>query len=212
MQPIDRRGALRILLGAAVATRAAAASADAASDPALAPASDLRVALRALAPGGRVLLLRHAQTSPGVGDPPGYALENCASQRNLNALGRAQSRRLGRALALEGLAIGEALSSRWCRCVDTARLALAAAGQPELEIEIFEPLNNLWDDRSGEAAAVAANRARIAAWRGPGTLLMVSHGVTIRPTAGRGVGQGGFLAIVPGATPDGFEIAAAGAL
>ncbi|MEO1329928.1 MAG: histidine phosphatase family protein, partial [Pseudomonadota bacterium] len=83
-------------------------------------------ASRLLAPlreGGRVLILRHAQTEPGVGDPAGYRLDDCSGQRNLNDLGKRQSRRLGEALAEAGIELTRALSSRWCRCVDTARIA-----------------------------------------------------------------------------------------
>ena len=45
--------------------------------------------------GGVALLLRHALTEPGIGDPPGYRLDDCRSQRNLSAEGRAQARALG---------------------------------------------------------------------------------------------------------------------
>ena len=47
--------------------------------------------------GGQVIVLRHAQTDPGVGDPPGFRLEACATQRNLSAQGREDARRLGEA-------------------------------------------------------------------------------------------------------------------
>ena len=35
-----------------------------------------------LAKGGNLVLIRHGLTSPGVGDPPGYRVDDCASQRN----------------------------------------------------------------------------------------------------------------------------------
>ena len=71
---------------------------------------------------GAVLLIRHA-LAPGIGDPDGFRLDDCATQRNLSAEGRAQSRALGELLATRDVAAGPVLSSRWCRCVDTARLA-----------------------------------------------------------------------------------------
>ena len=55
-----------------------------------------------LAGGGHVLMMRHAATQPGVGDPPGYRLDDCASQRNLSEQGRAQSRAIGEALRRAG--------------------------------------------------------------------------------------------------------------
>src|SRR5262249_12841152 len=45
--------------------------------------------------GGQVVLLRHDKTDPGVGDPPGMKLDDCATQRNLSDEGRAHARRLG---------------------------------------------------------------------------------------------------------------------
>jgi len=39
-----------------------------------------------------VLLMRHA-LAPGIGDPAGYKLQDCKSQRNLDATGRAQAQK-----------------------------------------------------------------------------------------------------------------------
>ena len=61
------------------------------------------VPLEELARPGRVLMLRHA-TAPGVGDPPGFRLDDCATQRNLDAAGRAQAAQLGERLAKAGVA------------------------------------------------------------------------------------------------------------
>ena len=47
--------------------------------------------------GGQVVLLRHATTTPGVGDPPGFRVEDCASQRNLSEQWREEARRIGAA-------------------------------------------------------------------------------------------------------------------
>jgi hypothetical protein len=56
-------------------------------------------ALVALQTGGCALLMRHAATEPGIGDPPGYRLDACSSQRNLSPAGREQARRAGAWLA-----------------------------------------------------------------------------------------------------------------
>ncbi len=71
-------------------------------------------------PGGCVVLIRHALTEPGMGDPPGFTLDNCRSQRLLSAAGRAQSRRIGQWFAEQGLKPAAVRSSLWCRCRDTA--------------------------------------------------------------------------------------------
>ena len=71
----------------------------------------------------RVVLMRHARTVPGVGDPPGYRLDDCRTQRNLSEEGRADARRIGQQLRALGLQPQVVRSSRWCRCLDTAREA-----------------------------------------------------------------------------------------
>ena len=77
--------------------------------------------------GGQVVLIRHAITTPGVGDPPGMRLDDCSSQRNLTDEGRRDARRLGEAFRARGLPVDRVLSSPWCRCLETARLAFGAA-------------------------------------------------------------------------------------
>jgi phosphohistidine phosphatase SixA len=72
--------------------------------------------------GGQILMLRHA-TAPGTYDPPGFQVDDCSTQRNLDEGGRAEARRLGEALKARGVPVGRVLSSRWCRCLETARLA-----------------------------------------------------------------------------------------
>src|SRR5512145_2006256 len=79
------------------------------------------IALSELAKPGRVLMLRHA-TAPGTGDPPNFRLDDCATQRNLDAAGRAQAALLGRRLAQAGIERAKIYSSQWCRCLETARL------------------------------------------------------------------------------------------
>ena len=73
--------------------------------------------------GGNVLLIRHASTESGLGDPPGFKLGDCTTQRNLNDEGRAQARRIGEWFSARGLKPARVRSSPWCRCLDTAALA-----------------------------------------------------------------------------------------
>jgi hypothetical protein len=63
--------------------------------------------------GGQVVLIRHARTTPGVGDPAGYRLDDCASQRNLSEAGREEARRLGAAFRARAIPVGRVLSSPW---------------------------------------------------------------------------------------------------
>lgn len=75
----------------------------------------------------RFLMMRHAQTEAGTGDPPGYRLSDCATQRNLSEAGRQQARALGALLQQAQVRFDAIRSSRWCRCLETARLAFGQA-------------------------------------------------------------------------------------
>ncbi|MFN0164057.1 MAG: histidine phosphatase family protein, partial [Burkholderiales bacterium] len=81
---------------------------------------------QALRSGGVVLLIRHA-SAPGTGDPPGFRLDDCATQRNLSDAGRFEARALGERLKKLGVTNAEVLTSQWCRCRETARLAFGEA-------------------------------------------------------------------------------------
>lgn len=158
-----------------------------------------------------VILMRHAQTVPGTGDPPGFELDDRASQRNLNEVGKAQARRFGEALSAAGVTIGRVLASEWARAEDTARLILKAAGQDQVPIEPFPPLNNVWDGDPTGGTFVPEARAAMSSWAGPDVLLLVSHGVTIRPILGRSALQGGFFVVAPQGD-EGFAIVAEGTM
>lgn len=86
--------------------------------------------------GGVVALFRHA-LAPGTFDPPGFRLGDCSTQRNLSAEGRAQASRVGEWFQARALQPHKVLSSPWCRCMDTARLAFgsplawSALGSPQ---------------------------------------------------------------------------------
>lgn len=134
--------------------------------------------------GGLVLLIRHAATDPGIGDPPGFRLGECATQRNLSEAGRLDARALGAAVRRHGVRIGPVWSSRWCRCLDTARLAFGRV----------EPLPLLDSTFQVEEAAVRARlselRTRLAGLRVTDNLVLVTHDVNIRAMAGESVAQG----------------------
>jgi phosphohistidine phosphatase SixA len=140
--------------------------------------------------GGLVLLVRHAETDPGAGDPPGFRLEDCATQRNLNAAGRDQARRFGEALRRERVPVERVLSSEWCRCRDTATLAFG-------RYEPWPALNNLFGRAENEPAQTRALRERAGAHRGAGNLVLVTHGATILPIAGVNPAQGEIVVMRP---------------
>lgn len=93
-------------------------------------ATDREAALAALLrQGGCALLIRHALTEPGIGDPPGFRLDDCRSQRQLSLAGREQARSIGRWFESRQLQPAAVLSSQWCRCKDTAELAFGRVAE-----------------------------------------------------------------------------------
>ena len=135
---------------------------------------------------GTVVLLRHA-TAPGIGDPQGFRLGACATQRNLDATGRAEARRIGDAFRAHGVRVDAVLSSQWCRTRETADLAFPGLAKEE------PTFNSFFDDVANDPLQTAAARARLRAWRGPGVLVVVTHQVNITaltgivPASGEGV-------------------------
>ena len=138
-----------------------------------AAADDAADAWRALRAGGHVALMRHADAPGGAGDPPGFRVEDCATQRNLSETGRAGAAKIGARLKREGVAFDKILSSPWCRCKDTA--TLLDLGPVETEAT-FGNVVVLRDQRD---ALTAGARALIAGWNGPANLLIVTHGANI---------------------------------
>lgn len=140
--------------------------------------------------GGYVVLLRHGLTEPGVGDPPGFKLSDCRTERKLNAEGRAESKRLGEAFRRHNVPIAQVLSSEWCRCKDTAELAFG-------RYETWPALNNLFGRHENAAAQRSAILERASRFRGAGNLILVSHGSTIVQVAGINPAMGEMVVMKP---------------
>jgi broad specificity phosphatase PhoE len=128
--------------------------------------------------GAQVVLIRHAITTPGVGDPPEFRLDDCSTQRNLTDDGRAHARRLGEAFRTRQVAVDRLLSSPWCRCIETAKLALGRAP------ETSPALSNLFGRPENREPQIAELRKIVSEWRGRGNLVLVSHGSTIAALTG----------------------------
>ena len=143
--------------------------------PAAAPASEDLWGL--LSRGGHVVLIRHAITAPGVGDPPGMRLDDCATQRNLSDQGRVDARRVGETFRARAIPVDRVLSSPWCRCLDTARLAFGRA-------EPWEALGNLFGRSDRQAGQLEQMRPVVGEPRTGSNLVLVSHGSTIHALTG----------------------------
>jgi broad specificity phosphatase PhoE len=143
--------------------------------------------------GGLVLLMRHAETETGLGDPPGYRLGDCATQRNLSPAGREHARRVGDRLRAEGVPIAQVFTSPWCRCRETARLAFGQA-------EDWQPLGSFFDAPDAEREATERVKKRIAGYaaRKPaGNVVMVTHNVNIAALTRYSVGPAEMVVVRP---------------
>jgi broad specificity phosphatase PhoE len=140
--------------------------------------------------GGFVVFIRHGLTDPGVGDPPGFRLGDCKTERNLNAAGRAEAKRVGEAFKREKVPVAQVLSSEWCRCRDTATIAFGA-------YEVWPALNNLFGRPENLEAQRRAMLERASRFRGPGNLVLVTHGSTVVPVAGVSPGTAEMVVMKP---------------
>jgi|SRR4051812_38109120 len=158
--------------------------------------ADEAEAWAALGQGGHIILMRHAQTGPGVGDPPGFRLGDCATQRLLSEAGREQAQEIGATLRKRGVTVDRVLSSAWCRCVDTAELMDVGP------VEIFEPLNSFFASGDTKHRQTEALREFIGRWEGPGTLVMVTHQVNVTALTGVVPASGEMVVL----RPDGYTV------
>lgn len=150
-----------------------------------AQAGELSDAIKAV--NANVLFLRHA-LAPGFGDPAEFRIDDCSTQRNLDDAGRHQSRRLGAYLRDEGIGFDEILSSRWCRCVDTA------AEMDVGEFTTFDGLNSFFNGHVDREVTLALLSAKLADLPPDGLVLMVTHQVVISAVTGIPPQSGGFVA------------------
>ena len=137
--------------------------------------------------GADVIFLRHA-IAPGTGDPSGFRLRDCATQRNLSEEGRTQARAIGQALRESGLRIGGVRTSQWCRARDTAVLL-------DLGTLVEEPgLNSFFgnpDARQPTLDRLEATLATLPEGAEAGLTVMVTHQVVISAVTGHSTASGG---------------------
>ncbi|HEX4942827.1 MAG TPA: histidine phosphatase family protein [Usitatibacteraceae bacterium] len=155
--------------------------------------ADEDAAWAALRAGGHVALMRHASTEAGLGDPAGYNLDDCATQRNLSAQGREEARRIGERFRREGVVVERAYSSPWCRCRDTAYEAFRKS-------EDWTALASFFDEPHREPELTKRVKMRIGGYstqKPKGTIVMVTHNVNIAALTGLSVGTGEIVVLRP---------------
>ena len=123
--------------------------------------------------GGKLIFIRHAY-APGGGDPDGFDISNCASQRNLNIDGIEQSKRIGQIFIDNDIIINKVLSSEWCRCKQTAEYAFN-----NYETKSF--LNSFFSQEfsHNKDKQLKELKEYIKNWNGKKNLIFVTHFVVI---------------------------------
>jgi phosphohistidine phosphatase SixA len=140
--------------------------------------------------GGQVVLIRHAVTTPGAGDPPGMRLEQCDTQRNLTQEGRTHARRIGEEFRKRRVPLDRVLSSPWCRCLETARLAFGKA-------QVSAALGNLFGRQEKRERQLREMRALLDGAAKDANLVLVTHGSTILALTGVSPGTGELVIVTP---------------
>jgi phosphohistidine phosphatase SixA len=148
-----------------------------------------------------VLLMRHA-LAPGVGDPQGYSLDRCDTQRNLDEQGKQQAVRAGNWLRQQGLDKAKVLSSVWCRCQQTAELLAYGPVSIEPSLASFFDTPDRADAQNQVMQRMLANML-LQANRKP--LILVTHHVNILQYVGENIGSGDMVLVRVGAQGQALE-------
>ena len=120
--------------------------------------------------GDNVILIRHA-LAPGGGDPDGFNINDCKTQRNLNEVGINQSKKIGKIFRDNKIPIDIILSSEWCRCKDTAFHAFG-------RFKEFSALNSTFSNPyiKNETRQIKEIKKYLKNWEGKGkNLILITH-------------------------------------
>jgi phosphohistidine phosphatase SixA len=120
--------------------------------------------------GNKILLIRHA-SAPGGGDPEGFKIDDCSTQRNLDKVGVEQSKNIGKLFKKKLIPIDKVLTSQWCRCKDTAKNAFK-------NFEEFSALNSVFQTPfiKNEEKQIKEIKRYIKDWKPKGkNLVMITH-------------------------------------
>ena len=131
------------------------------------------ILINSLKEGKKIVFIRHAN-APGNGDPKNFSIKDCFTQRNLNQIGIEQSKKIGLIFKDNEVMIDKVLSSEWCRCKDTAKLAFQ-------NYETFDALNSFYDVRfvDNKNKQIKDLKNYIDNWISNKNLILVTHYVVI---------------------------------
>lgn len=122
--------------------------------------------------GANVVFMRHA-LAPGYGDPDNFQIEDCNTQRNLDAAGRRQAEAIGRYFREHQITFTAILSSRWCRCTQTAELLNYGSWSE------FDGLNSFFQGHVDRQETLALLKDKLDSLSSDDMVLMVTHQVVI---------------------------------
>ena len=135
--------------------------------------------------GNKIIMIRHA-LAPGRGDPEGFKIDDCSTQRNLDEIGISQSKNIGKLFKEKKIKIDQVLSSQWCRCKDTARYAFKKYKEFSALNSTFSPP---YDQR--EKQQIKELKNFVQNWNGKGgNLILVTHYVVILAMTGQASSSG----------------------
>ena len=148
--------------------------------------------------GGHAVLIRHAM-APGTNDSTGFSIDDCATQRNLSPRGKQQAEKMGALFAARTAGTDRILSSRYCRCLETATTAFE-----DDRVEAFAALDLLPSDPAAAKAANDAVLAEIRNYSGARNFVLVTHLENIKALTGISPREG--EAVIVGAEGDGLRV------
>jgi broad specificity phosphatase PhoE len=134
--------------------------------------------ISALEEGGKLIFIRHAY-APGGGDPKNFDITRCSSQRNLDATGIKQSKRIGKFFRDNKISIDLVFSSEWCRCKDTAKNAFK-------NYKTFKALNSFFSSKfaKNREEQMKELKAFVKNWNSKKNIVFVTHYVVISEILG----------------------------
>ncbi|MDC0044767.1 histidine phosphatase family protein [Pelagibacteraceae bacterium] len=143
--------------------------------------------VESLSQNDKLIFIRHA-LAPGNGDPDNFDILDCTTQRNLDSVGRDQSKRLGKFFQINNIPINTILSSEWCRCQETAKLAFN-------KYDTFTALNSFYDPKfyNNKERQLDELKNFIHNLEEDGNIVFITHYVVIASMLGIGVSSGEIL-------------------
>ena len=141
--------------------------------------------------GQHVLLMRHAD-APGYGDPAGYVIGQCSTQRNLGDYGKRQAKVIGVWLTNQGIQKADVFSSPWCRCLDTANFL--NKGPTKIEPSLASFFDNMSLEKRQTKELEGFIKSELAK-QSKAPLILVTHHVNIEAYTGKVVGVGDMVLV-----------------